>query len=103
MTHQRRGKSQRQGINERIRYAFNAVPIPVAAGTATAWDETLGRENAVDVSGAVFEGAGIVQNNTLYFPWVFNLQEDHIYRIEIQYLDADGNTFEPYFYVKGER
>lgn len=101
MTHQRRGESQRQGINERIRYAFRAEPVPVSAGTATAWDET----GAVpeDVSATVLEGTGLVQNQLLFFPWVANLLEEHNYRIEIQYLDADGNTFEPYFYVKGER
>lgn len=103
MAHQRRGESQRQGINERIRYAFSATPAPVTASTATAWDETAGKENAVDVSADVLEGPGSVQGGLLFFPWLANLEEDHTYRIEIQYIDADGNTFEPYFYIKGER
>lgn len=68
-------------------------------GTVTAWDVTNGYQ---DVTATVLTGAASASGDVITTPLVGNLTAGHRYRIEVRFT-AEGNTFEPWFEVQGER
>ena len=88
-----------QGVDEAIRYEIAATPAPVTVVAVTVYDDTAGGS---DVSSAVLDGATVIQNGRMVLPLLRNLQERHVYRVEVRYSDG-ASTLEPFFVVVGER
>ena len=90
-----------QGEDESIHYvltttAWGSNPLNVVV---TAFDIT--DDGRVDVTVAIIVGAPVIVGDDITLPAVENVQDSHVYRIEVQF-DAGGNTWEAWFLVYGE-
>jgi len=90
-----------QGADEQIAYTITTTPwasTPTVTGVV-AFDITDGKW--IDVSATVLSGVASVLGDVITCPILKSLSEGRMYRIEVKFT-ASGNTFEPYFVVKGE-
>lgn len=88
-----------QGANEAIAYIVNAVTgrAPVSV-TLTIYDIT-DADAPVDVTNTVTAGANAISGDAINTKRIGSLTAGNTYRADVRYVDADSNTFEPYFRI----
>ena len=89
-----------QGANEAIAYIINAVTGRAPASvTLTVYDIT-DADNVTDVTNVVVTGANSITGDAINTKRIGSLTAGQTYRVDVRYIDADGNTFEPYFRIE---
>lgn len=90
-----------QGVDERVVYKLDTTPWGSAptAVQVKAYDEMIAFS---DVSATVLTGSPTVLVNLITCPTLFNLVQDHIYRLEIKFTTGD-NTYEAFARIAAER
>ena len=93
--------TQVQGESESLRYAITTTPwgttptnVAVVAKDVTAGD--------TDVSSTVLSGSTTIAGDVITLKALGNLTKNHLYRVEVQFTTAYGNTWECYFFVAAQ-
>lgn len=93
--------TQWQGESETLRYQITTTPwgsTPTAV-TIVVKDMTLG---GTDVSATVLSGVTGTSGDVLTLKALGGLTKNHLYRVEVQFTTADGNTWETFFNVAAQ-
>lgn len=93
--------TQAQGADESIAYTITSTPW----GTAPTIDSIVAKdmtEGGTDVSAIVLSGASSVAGDVMTLQSLGHLTANHLYRIEVQFTTADGNTWECYLNVAAQ-
>lgn len=87
-----------QGKDEKVAYWFLTTPWGTAPSNAVAkiYDQAKS-----DVSATCLSGAVVIAGDKITCPLVISLTPGIIYRLEVKF-EVNGNTFEPYCYIKAE-
>lgn len=85
--------TQYQGADESIKYKITSTPWGTAPtiSSIVAKDMTNG---GTDVSGTVLSGASSVAGDSMTLKALGSLTANHMYRVEVKFTTADGNTWE---------
>lgn len=93
--------TQTQGESEGLYYTITTTPwgtAPVVLGVV-AKDMTAG---GTDVSATVLSGVSSVAGDVITLPKLQSLTKNRLYRVEVQFTTAEGNTLEAYFNVNAQ-
>lgn len=92
---------QLQGVDESISYTLTTTPWGSAPTTIviTAKDET---DAGADVTNTVIPGVALINGDVITLPPLHSLTAAHVYRIEVRFTTADGNTWEAYALITAE-
>lgn len=89
-----------QGANEAIAYIVNAVTGRAPASvTLTVYDIT-DADSPINVTNTVTSGANSISGDAINTKRIGSLTAGNTYRVDVRYVDADNNTFEPYFRIQ---
>lgn len=94
--------TQKQGSRERVSYGIDTArwggtPVnPVVVAN----DVTSGTD--VDVTVANLTGAASITGDTIALPLLHSVVPDHLYRIDVTFVDVHGNTLDCFLMVVGE-
>ena len=90
-----------QGVDEEVAYNLTTTPwgsSPTGV-VITVWDIT--HNNRDNVTSTVTSGSPSVTGDIITLPVILDLEEDHVYRVEVKFT-AGGQVLEPYFFIYGQ-
>lgn len=87
-----------QGKDEKIAYWFLTTPWGTNPSNVVV---TIYDQAKTDVSATCLSGGVVIAGDKITFPPVINLTPGIIYRLEVKF-EVNGNTFEPYCYIKAD-
>ena len=91
----------RQGEDERIVYSVDVSRWTSSPTLEACKAYEMTGDVRTDVTETVLTGSGSVAGNVITLPALSGLAAGKVYRVEVKF-SSGGNTFETYFYVKGE-
>lgn len=91
------GSPVEQGVDESIRYTIDVSRVGVAPTNPSCLIKDLS-DSSTDVTGDVATGTPSVVGSIIYTPYIADLVDKHVYRVEVLY-ELGNNLIENYFVI----
>lgn len=91
-----------QGTGEKIAYQVDVTPWGTLPSNVVMTALDVSEDTETDVTATVVSGSATVDGNNVTLPFLQNLVEEHLYRVNVKF-NCGLNVFEFYFLVKGEK
>lgn len=98
VTREALGSPLKQGEDEQIQYQITTT----AWGTSPATVSFVVKSNGLDVTATNMPGNSVVSGDVITLPALRSLTAGSEYRVEVKFT-AEGNIWETYFTVSGEK